>query len=172
MNMVFILRKDRPENSTNEFRESWNAYQNYLESVKNNLPQSVYEFAIAEWHYDFSNHKALHDSWLEEIIVREIASGDRKQFCSTEIFVRLLGAYHDGFIELTYKNVQSYSFEKRGFSPINTNDWLYDEIRISQNNFALHEIEWDSADWLIECADILYEWKHFKDKSDDEIAPK
>ena len=97
------------------------------------------------------------------MIVRELASGERKQFRSAEIFIRLLAAYHDGYIELTYKNVQSYSFKKQDFSSLSHDDWLYDEIRVSENDFVLHEIEWVNSDWLIECEDIFYEWKPFKE---------
>jgi len=161
--MAFILKRDRPENSIEEFRKNWKAYEDYLESVKERLPQSAYEFATAERHYNFEDHKAPHDGWLEEMVVRELSSGERKQFRSTEIFIRLLAAYHDGYIELTYKNVQSYSFKKQGFSSLSHDDWLYDEIRVSENDFVLHEIEWVNSDWLIECEDIFYEWKPFRE---------
>lgn len=157
--MAFILNRDRPENSNDEFQNAWQAYRDYLQSVKERLPRSAYEFAAAEWHYNFEDHKAPHDGWLEELIVREPAFGDRKQHRSLEIFIRLFAAYHDGFIELTYKNVRSYSFGKPADSLPNHRDWLYDEIRLSENGLVLHEIEWDSGDWLIECEDVFYERK-------------
>jgi hypothetical protein len=160
--MTFILSRDRPKNSVDEFRDSWRAYCDYLESVKDLLPKSAFEFATAEWHYNFSDPKATHDSWLEELIIREPAAGDRKQYRLIEIFIRLFAAYHDGYIELTYKNVRSYSFGKSADSLPNHRDWLYDEIRLSKNNLVLHEIEWDSGDWIIECEDVLYEWKPFE----------
>lgn len=157
--MAFILNSDRPENSFEEWREAWQAYCDYLESVKERLPKSAYEFATAEWHYNFSDHKAPHDGWLEELIIREPASGDRKQHRLLDIFIRLFAAYHDGFIELTYKNVRSYSFSKESALFLGHSDWLYDEIRLSENGFVLHEIEWVNGEWLIECEDIFYEWK-------------
>lgn len=170
--MAFTLYRDIPEEkselSLDEWKKCWQTYRAYLESVKDILPKSAYEFATAEWHYNFSDHKALHDGWLEELIVREPATGERKQHRSLEIFVRLLAAYHDGHIELTYKNVQSYSFirqtvtsssERQAASSLNHGDWLNDEIRVSENGFVLHEIVWVNGDWLIECEDVFYEWK-------------
>lgn len=36
-------------------------------------------------------------------------------------------------------------------------DWLYDEIRLSQRGYVLHEIEWSCGSrWLIECGDVSY----------------
>jgi len=157
--MTFILNRDRPENSVDEWRDGWKAYCDYLESVKDRLPQSAYEFATAEWHYNFSDHKAPHDGWLEELIIREPASGERRQHRLLDIFIRLFATYHDGYIELTYKNVRSYSFEKQAASFLGHKDWLYDEIRLSENGFVLHEIDWVNGEWLIECEDVFYEWK-------------
>jgi hypothetical protein len=39
-------------------------------------------------------------------------------------------------------------------------DWLTDEIRLSDRNLVLHEIEFSRGSrWLIEAEDIVYEWK-------------
>jgi hypothetical protein len=83
----------------------------------------------------------------------------------------LLGPHHDGKLELTYRNVHSYSFvSHRGFR-IDRNeekgvyfhgDWLTDEVRLSENDLVIHEIEWEHADWLIECKDIEAKWKPFE----------
>jgi hypothetical protein len=161
--MAFILNSDRPENSIEEFQHGFKAYCDYLESIESQLPQSAYEFATAEWHYNFSDSKSPHDGWLEELIIREPAFGDRRQHRSLEIFIRLFAAYHDGYIELTYRKVRSYTFNKFVASLPNHRDWLYDEIRLSENNLVLHEIEWESGNWLIECEDVFYDWKPFKE---------
>ena len=138
--MAFILYRDIPDDSIDALLNSHNTYHSYLESVKDRMPKSAYEFATAEWHYNFSDHRALHDSWLEELIVREPACGERNENRSLEIFIRLLAAYHDGYIELTYKNVRSYSLGKPRDSWLNHRDWLNDEIRLSENGLVLHEI--------------------------------
>lgn len=75
-----------------------------------------------------------------------------------EIICRLFAAYHDGHIELKYSNVRSYSLAS---NPRTTDhgDWLYDEIRLSEEGHVLHEVEWSKGGlWLIECGDVTYEW--------------
>ena len=157
--MTYILLKDRPNNSYEEWQAGWSAYSAYLESIKGDLPQSAYEFATALWHYDFRDHRAPHDGWLEEVVVREPASGERKEERSLEIVARLFAAYHDGFIELTYSDVQNYSLASGVTRGGGHGDWLYDEIRLSEHAPVLHEIEWSSGGlWLIECGDVAYKW--------------
>ena len=46
----------------------WATYMKYVESVRNALPDEVYDFVQAPWHYDFSYHRCPHDAWLEEIV--------------------------------------------------------------------------------------------------------
>jgi len=157
--MAYILSKDRPLNSYDEWQSGWSRYCAYLESVKNRLPLSAYEFASAPWHYDFNDHRAPHDGWLAEAIIREPASGERKQYRSLEIVVKLLGAYHDGHIELKYSKVQNYSLACGEQIGSGHDDWLSDEIRLSDRGYVLHEIEWSRGScWLIECSDVSYKW--------------
>ena len=155
--MAYILTVDRPLNSHEEWQSQWSKYCEYLESVRNHLPVAAYNFASAPWHYDFSDHRAPHDGWVEEIVIREPATGARNEHRSLEIVVKLLAAYHDGHIELKYSAVQNYSLagdEQRGHG-----DWLYDEIRLSERGYVLHEIEWSCGSrWIIECNDISYRW--------------
>ncbi|HEX6623439.1 MAG TPA: hypothetical protein VF064_06980 [Pyrinomonadaceae bacterium] len=164
--MAFILTKDRPRNSDEEWNAAWEAYSNYIQRIKDRLPRSAYEFATAPWHYDFTDHKSPHDGWLEAITIREPSHGERQQYRTVEIAVRLLAAYHDGQIELVYTNVYSYSLDLPAVALPADNrghrDWLYDEIGLSEQGNVLHEIEWSRAGgWLIECEDISYRWKPF-----------
>lgn len=107
--MTYILTKDRLQNSYEEWQTGWSNYCAYLESVKDLLPRSAFEFASASWHYDFSDHRSPHDGWIEELVIREHASGEKKENRLLEIFVRLFAAYHDGHIELRYSEVRDYS---------------------------------------------------------------
>ena len=63
--MAYILTKDRPNNSYEEWQSGWSAYRAYLDSVKGQLPRAAYEFAAAAWHYDFEDHRSPHDGWLD-----------------------------------------------------------------------------------------------------------
>ena len=52
--------------------EEFETYVNYLESIKDKIPPSVYEFATAEWHFNTRDARCPHDAWLEEIKFVEI----------------------------------------------------------------------------------------------------
>jgi len=153
--MAFILRKDGSHASHEAFTESWRRYQDYLASIANRLPAAARMFALADWHHDFNDHRAPHDAWIESVLVYETASGQRQEQRQAHIKLRLLGAYHDGHIEIEYANVVRYCIgaEHRAHG-----DWGYDEIRISDQGRVLHEIEIGGTTWSIECEDIHYVW--------------
>jgi hypothetical protein len=95
------------------------------------------------------------------VTVNENSSGERQEKRCVSLTVRLLGAYHDGYIELFYPRVHSYKFDvwnaERGHR-----DWRYDELRLSDRGNLLHEIEWcalnDTGRWLIEASDLEFRW--------------
>ena len=164
--MAYILTKDRPLNSYPEWQSQWSKYCDYLESVRTHLPVAAYNFASASWHYDFTDHRAPHDGWLEHMIIGEPATGARKEHRAIEIIVKLLAAYHNGHIELKYSAVRSYSLAWNDQVTTGHGDWLYDEITLSRRGSVLHEIEWSCGSrWLIECSDVSYKWTSL-----DEIA--
>lgn len=154
--MGYILGGHSNEN-VEEFRDRFRRYYEYIESIKHLLPSSAYSFATAPWHYNYSNHRCPHDAWLETVTIQDQQHQTRDEASkwTTIIHVRLLGAYHDGYIELTYKNVQSYLLENHG------SDWMTDEVRLSAKGLIEHEIVWLGGRWIIECEDIVYEWKPF-----------
>lgn len=153
--MTYVLRKDGSQDSTESFVESWRRYQEHLASIADQLPPSAREFAFAEWHHNYKDSRAPHDAWLESLVVYETASGVRHENRQSHIKLRLLGAYHDGYIEIEYLNVKRYSigceFPAHG-------DWDQDEIRLSDSGSVVHEIEIGGTSWLIECEDIRYVW--------------
>lgn len=153
--MAYVLLKDGSQESTAAFISLWNRYREYLASISGRLPQSARAFALAEWHHDFNDHRALHDSWVESVLIFETATGEQQEYRQTHIKLRLLGAYHDGHIELEYTNVTRYSI---GSDYSDHGDWLYDEIRLSESGLVLHEIEIGGKTWIIEAEDICYSW--------------
>jgi hypothetical protein len=97
--------------------------------------------------------------------VSEPSSGERSEIRGLEIEIRLLGAYHDGFIEFHYTEVESYYLDqphRRGQWATNQKghkDWMVDEVDLSDNGYILHEIEWlDGAHWYIECRNFEFKW--------------
>jgi hypothetical protein len=158
VSMAYILARDLDgvREDIEHLRQQWERYTGYLESVRPQLPQSAFDFATAPWRYD-GDHRDLHDSWVESVSISEVSSGERHQHRHLGIEVRLLGAYHDGRSTLSYRDVQSYSLETLG---IWHGDWLRDEVRLSENGFVLHEVEFSQQGrWLIECKDIVWTWE-------------
>ncbi len=183
--MVFILSKDIVSYKKNEsenyedfeiFKIQWLNYQKYLKSNKEKIPSSAYDFATAEWHYNTMDARCLHDSWLEEYRFGEVSESQGKfKLKSTKMYLKLLGAYHNGYLKIHYKNLKEYSLKSNRdfFAPVDFkgfvhHDLLHDEVRLSESGFVIHEIEWVNANWIIECEDIFYEWIPFiKDQSND-----
>ena len=156
--MKFFAKAGRPTDIS-ELLEQSRAYTEYLQSVKERLPLSAFEFATAAWHYDYSDHRCPHDSWVESLTIDEPARGGRFEDRSLRISTRLLGAFHDGHLLLDYADVLMYSLE----SPKTRSghgDWLFDEIRLSENGFVLHEVLFSNDSlWLIEAKDISCQWR-------------
>ncbi|OZG71099.1 hypothetical protein BTA51_22220 [Hahella sp. CCB-MM4] len=154
---MFILEAQRHADVVGSFKK----YREYLEANREQFPHNAFSLANSSWYFDFSHHQCPHDSWLENISIFENASGARSEVRQTAIRLRLLAAYHDGFIELSYPCVFSYKLESHGDGNGHS-DWLYDEIRLSENGHVLHEIEWagmsHTSHWLIESNDIEFSW--------------
>lgn len=150
--MAYILLRDGQHHSPDRWLDASRRYQAYLETIAPSLPLAAREFALAEWHYDHRDHRCPHDSWLEDVSVWVAAAGDRREKRRAQIKSRFLGAYHDGYLELTYTNVSSFSVEQ------GLGDWLYDEVRLSESGAILHEIEFAGGYWKIEAEDIRAVW--------------
>ena len=134
-------------------------YRAYLQSNEHRFPPRAYEFAVADWHHNFSDHRALHDSWVKSVRFVDASlpvAGDNRQ---KTFELLLLGAYHDGHLRLTYRNVQNFflAYDLLRDGPV---EIYRDEIRLSEAGLVLHEIEFLARDnWLIECEDIEVFWE-------------
>ena len=98
---------------------------------------------------------------MESVQILEPATGDRHEIRTVSIIIKLLGAYHDGYIEFHYPIVYEYRLAadtlKQGHG-----DWRYDEFRVDEKGYLIHEIEWASFgatnSWLIVASDIEHKW--------------
>jgi hypothetical protein len=154
--MVFILSADgRDEDVVRSFER----YRAHLNSAQAAFPTSAFKLGISDWYFDPQDHRSPHDAWVERIAFTEHASGDRGEKRRLSLKVRLLGAYHDGYIELEYPKVYSYAIGSvdahRGHG-----DWRYDEFRVSDTGNLIHEIEWSNGrcGWKIEASDMAFTW--------------
>ena len=163
MAFLFDLTERDPKSIDAQFR----AYYQYLESVKESLPSDAFTFASAPWHYDPMDHRCPHDAWVESLTIKEPSSGSGHEYRSVELLLRLLGAYHDGHIEIVYSGVKNYSLttpaEPEYPRPnVGHGDWLVDEVRLSERGLVEHEIRFSQGGrWLIECKDVTYQWIPF-----------
>lgn len=154
---MFILSEHRDT----DVQKAFSRYARHLKANRERFPRSAYGLATSEWYFDFSNHRCPHDAWLESVLIRDAASGKRHEKRHTAIIIRLLGAYHDGFIELHYPEVYAYQLTG-SFVSAGHRDWRYDELRVDRKGRLIHEIEWcgmrETATWLIVASDVRFRW--------------
>jgi hypothetical protein len=162
--VTFILAAERhpsPDTGPDAVTRGFAAYRRYLESHRDQFPVSAFALATSGWYFDFSDHRCPHDAWLEAVCVEEPATGERQERRVVSIRIRLLGAYHDGHIELYYPRVWKYVFELTD-GDHGHRDWQYDEFRVTPDGRVAHEIEWsgfaDAGRWLIEASDVQFSW--------------
>ena len=156
--MQFFSSPDAPIEIA-ELLERSKGYREYLQSIKDRLPPSAFEFATAAWHYDHCDHRCPHDSWVESLTIGEASKEGRLHDRSFYISLRLLGAFHDGHILLSYTDVQNYLLDNPRTLG-GHGDWLVDEIRLAETGLVLHEVLFSTGSrWLIQAKDISYEWQ-------------
>jgi hypothetical protein len=115
------------------------------------------ECRSSDWYKFPDDHRSPHDAWVESITISEPSSGDRHEHRGLEINVRLLGAYHDGTIEFTYKGVQSYSIRAVG-DGVGHGDWIEDEVDMNGKDTLAHKVTLSRGSLEIEADTIEYTW--------------
>jgi hypothetical protein len=152
--MAYYLSKERSDDVVASYRH----YQQYLREHEGKFPPGAFALGTAEWWQLPQDHRCPHDGWLESITISEPAAGERSEKRITAIRVRLLGAHHDGHIELFYPHVFSYQLHSPSCG-CGLGDWRYDEFTLSKDGRIFHEIEWaEGARWIIEASDIEFQW--------------
>ena len=150
---MYILPVDTKGLTSTDVSKQWEMYYSYLDVFLHRIPSSISSLIVSNDYYNPKSVFSPHDSWLESLIVEVKSSGNRSEFRTTDIKVKLLGAYHDRYLYFIYKNVFSYS---QTVSQVNPGDWLYDEYQLSTNDKIIHEIAFDNGDLKIECEDIEF----------------
>ena len=129
-----------------------------MERESEKLPK----FASERWYSDPQDHRCPQNSWLEALEISEPASGDRSERRRTVITLKLLGAYHDGWITFAYSDVRRHSVTCYQCDQ-GAGNWLRDEFAIGDAGFIVHRITWlavagSTSQWVIEARDVTYTW--------------
>jgi hypothetical protein len=161
--MVFILSGDGRDDDDPAPARAFARYERYLAANKVAFPARAYDLATSDWFYDPRDHRCPHDARLESLqILEQNDVAPHQRFCS--ISLRLLGAYHDGHIEIVYRKVFAYSFQSLSTDARSHGDWRYDEFRMSERGYLIHEIEWAyrseyrAFGWTVEADDVDFRW--------------
>lgn len=154
---MFLLGPQRDADVVAAFKQ----YENYLEANRHRFPPSAFSLATSDWYHGFSSHQAPHDAWLESAELRETSSGTRQEIRIPSLTIRLLGAFHDGHIELHYPQVFGYRLAAHSLGQ-GHGDWRYDEFRLDEQGRLVHEIEWAAFgaenSWIIVASDVHHKW--------------
>jgi hypothetical protein len=130
-------------------------YPAYLAEVADRLPPGARAYAGAPWHYDFHDHRCPHDAWLESLTFHESPADDRPR--RVDLVLRLLGAYHDGHLELRYTDVTHYT-ATMPLGPRGHGDLMIDEVLLADDGQISHNIAFEDGTWQITCRDLTVTW--------------
>lgn len=147
--------------SIDEYDKLTKEYYSYLDSIRPFITQSVYNYAIADWHYDSTIHYSPHDAILKKI---DMVDNGRK---GLNLNMVLISAYQDYELEFIYKNVLSYSINcvphinKVYDKSVSVHgEFLWDSIEYDKkNNLTNHHIVFSSDSKIIvscESFDFIY----------------
>jgi len=141
-------------------------YLEYVETIRDSLPEHIYQFASSEKYFTLNSPHSLHDSWLNSVEIREFRNGERPFDPVVGITLKLLGQHHDRIIILDYEEVVQYIFEgsrdvegQSGFRYGDTfhGDVFTHEVRLSEKGTLIHEIVYVTESFLlIECKNFTY----------------
>jgi hypothetical protein len=154
---VYILSKQLDKEGAG--RRDFARYQAYVRENRSRFPKSAYSLVSSDWYFNSTDHRCPHDA---RFVSFQLAERSNSEESSLNLEISLENAYQDGRIVLRYPRVFRYSFAF-GAESVGHSDWRYDEFRVTETGHLLHEIEWwhrqETARWLIEADDVLYEWR-------------
>jgi len=108
------------------------------------MPADLHAFAANSENHDLNSPNSLHDAWLKEWTIAEIALPHEPKKRSIEINARFLGPQHDRYIHLIYKNVGSYTIQNpedfEMLPHIAHGDLLIHELTVVRDGLFEHEL--------------------------------
>ncbi len=138
----------------------WARYEEELAPIAAKLPANARKYALAAWHCDPTDHRCIHDAWVEAFGVVESGEGERKEKRSMGIVIRLLAAYHDRHLILKFHGVRRYSIERPAGHSERANaghgDVLDDSIKLTPDGYILYSLRMEFGRVEIEAKDIEF----------------
>jgi len=155
--MSFILQSTS-FHSYSKIAKRFAAYKKYLESIRNRLPENVFEYATASWHYNRNDLRCPHDARLLRMQFEENVEDE-----NFSIIILLKGAYSRAQLQYRYNNVAHYKLGESNKlkPPVESyhGDFLMDEIALSKSGRVIHEILFSKGSkFFIECSTFEYKY--------------
>jgi hypothetical protein len=138
----------------------WAGYEDALVPIASRLPANTRKYALAAWHCDVTDHRCIHDAWIEAISVVESGTGPRKEKRGLGIVMRLLGAYHDRYLILKFPGVRRYRIEhplvEERRNDVAHGDVLDDSIQLTADGTILYSMRMEFGSVEIEAKDVEF----------------
>jgi len=116
----------------------WDAYFEYLNSVRSQFPSQLFAYAANWEHYSLDGRNSLHDSWLTEV---------RFDYQKNVVTLGFLGAQRDRTHVFRYQGVASYVFNLSVNYQSGDRDLLAHEFRVEDGSIA-HELVFPGEQWV------------------------
>jgi hypothetical protein len=139
----------------------WAGYEKALAPIASRLPENARKYALAGWHCDVTDHRCIHDAWVEAISVVESGTGARKEKRGMGIVIRLLAAHQDRHLIFKLPGVRRYVIErplKEDQSRDNAGhgDVLDDSIELTPDGYILYSLRMEFGRVEIEAKDVEF----------------
>jgi hypothetical protein len=123
-------------------------YFDYLQGIKNELPEALAAFALDEERYALNGDKTLHDAWLLALNVSKSVDNANLETCVT---LELLHAMHEKTIHICYSGVREIDFSLGTPEAKRPVDLLVHEFTKVDDKIFRHFIEFDLDMWIEIC---------------------
>ncbi|HWG48845.1 MAG TPA: hypothetical protein VN669_04085 [Candidatus Acidoferrales bacterium] len=139
----------------------WARYEDALAPIASRLPANARKYALAAWHCDVTDHRCIHDAWIEAISVVESGVGPRKEKRGLGIVMRLLGAHQDRYLILKFPGVRRYRIEHSFIEGqrrdgVAHGDVLDDSIQLTSKGTILYSMRMEFGGVEIEAKDVEF----------------
>lgn len=122
-------------------------YFDYLKSVSNEMPATLFQFAGDAKRYELNGNQTLHDAWLTALEVSK--DYGPKSNVQTNVSVSLLLSDHLSCVRLSYVDVISFGCSlSPSFWATKSVDLLTHEFSVQDKGVYRHFIQFDKDVWI------------------------